>query len=199
METCTTAFCCLDDGNIVPVPSFRRSDLQPEKVFLFLDERAFRLFLWVGQNAKPRTKFLAANGAQTLRAEHGFSIRTVREEGGEESDGFIQMLDTLNMLPPREIQPEPVAPQPASQELPTKPVESIVREERTTPEETREAYAVDMDSRILISPPRCHECNKGYFLPYSTKSSVKRSQVLPLGRWTCSFCGAEAKRLSREE
>ena len=199
-EIRTTVYAMLDDGNHVQVPSFRRSDLKQDCVYLFLEEDKLRIFIWVGQNAKPRMKFLGAQGAQALRAERGFSFRTIREEAGEESDEFAMMLDSLGVLPERDPTPIPAVIE-TSPAIETTPSPSTPFPTSTSaisePLKQDIPLALSEESKVTFTPPKCPECGKGYLLPYSTPLEGQ-THILPIGSWICSHCGLEAIHSRRQ-
>ncbi|UCG00381.1 MAG: hypothetical protein JSW11_12100 [Candidatus Heimdallarchaeota archaeon] len=58
-----------DDGTLTPVSLSSMSDLANDSVYIIVDENARKIFIWKGEKAPVRRKFISAKAAQQMRQE----------------------------------------------------------------------------------------------------------------------------------
>lgn len=79
-----------DDGTLTPVSLSSMSDLANDNVFLVADENARKIFIWKGEKAPVRRKFISAKAAQQMRQEkYGMVYRIESLDPGLEGADFL--------------------------------------------------------------------------------------------------------------
>ncbi|MFX1422107.1 MAG: hypothetical protein ACFFB2_07265 [Promethearchaeota archaeon] len=79
-----------DDGTLTPVSLSSTSDLANDNVFIIVDENARKIFIWKGEKAPVRRKFISAKSAQQMRAEeYGMVYRIESLDPGLEGADFL--------------------------------------------------------------------------------------------------------------
>jgi hypothetical protein len=85
-------FTVTDDGSLEPVKISSYADLKNDNVFLVVDENARRIFIWKGEQAPVRRKFISAKAAQALRQEeYGMVYRIESLDPGLEGSAFLAL------------------------------------------------------------------------------------------------------------
>ena len=69
--------------------------LKHDSAYVLLDNALKKIFLWIGQSAGVRSRFIATNAAQTLQRLKGLTHRVVTIDQGEESPEFIESISFL--------------------------------------------------------------------------------------------------------
>ena len=79
-----------DDGTLIPTSLSSMSDLSDNSVFIVVDEVARKIFIWKGEKAPVRRKFISAKAAQQMRQEkYGMVYRIESLDPGLEGDDFL--------------------------------------------------------------------------------------------------------------
>ncbi|MFW9903058.1 MAG: hypothetical protein ACFFFH_01885 [Candidatus Thorarchaeota archaeon] len=79
-----------DDGTLTPVSLSSMSDLANDSVFIIADENARKIFIWKGEKAPVRRKFISAKAAQQMRQEkYGMVYRIDSLDPGLEGVDFL--------------------------------------------------------------------------------------------------------------
>ena len=79
-----------DDGTLTPVSLSSMSDLANDNVFIIADENARKIFIWKGEKAPVRRKFISAKAAQQMRQEkYGMVYRIESLDPGLEGADFL--------------------------------------------------------------------------------------------------------------
>jgi hypothetical protein len=79
-----------DDGALTPTSLSSMSDLSDNNVFIVVDENARKIFIWKGEKAPVRRKFISAKAAQQMRQEkYGMVYRIESLDPGLEGDDFL--------------------------------------------------------------------------------------------------------------
>ncbi|MFX1516150.1 MAG: hypothetical protein ACFFC6_07570 [Promethearchaeota archaeon] len=79
-----------DDGTLTPVSLSSMSDLANDNVFIVADENARKIFIWKGEKAPVRRKFISAKAAQQMRQEkYGMVYRIESLDPGLEGADFL--------------------------------------------------------------------------------------------------------------
>jgi hypothetical protein len=79
-----------DDGTLTPVSLSSMSDLANDSVFIIADENARKIFIWKGEKAPVRRKFISAKAAQQMRQEkYGMVYRIDSLDPGLEGTDFL--------------------------------------------------------------------------------------------------------------
>ena len=100
-------FTVTDDGSLEPTTISSYADLKDDNVFLVVDENARRIFIWKGEQAPVRRKFISAKAAQALRqVEYGMVYRIESLDPGLEGADFLALFGV--------IKPSPTAKSPVS-------------------------------------------------------------------------------------
>ena len=72
--------------------------LKKDSVYLLMDNTLKRIFLWIGQSANVRSRFIASTAAQKLRKMTGLTYRVITIDQGGESKEFLKALAPM-MIP----------------------------------------------------------------------------------------------------
>jgi hypothetical protein len=92
--TSIVAYQVTDDGNWDPVP-FKKGFLKPEEVFILVNEEKKEIWLWIGQKAEVRTRFISSTVAQEIRRLYGLTLRVRAADQGEEPDEFWECINSI--------------------------------------------------------------------------------------------------------
>ena len=94
-----------DDGTLTPASISSMSDLANDNVFIIVDENARKIFIWKGEKAPVRRKFISAKAAQQMRAEkYGMVYRIDSLDPGLEGADFLAIFGAKPQ--PREAVPD---------------------------------------------------------------------------------------------
>jgi hypothetical protein len=105
-----------DDGTLTPVSLSSMSDLANDSVYIIVDENARKIFMWKGEKAPVRRKFISAKAAQQMRQEkYGMVYRI------ESLDPELEGADFLAIFGATPAPKEAVAPAASESEVITKP------------------------------------------------------------------------------
>ena len=111
-----------DDGTLTPTSLSSMSDLSDNNVFIIVDEDARKIFIWKGEKAPVRRKFISAKAAQQMRQEkYGMVYRIESLDPGLEGADFLSIFGEKPK--PREAVTSPAstpAPTPAPSPAPTR-------------------------------------------------------------------------------
>ena len=111
-----------DDGTLTPTSLSSMSDLSDDNVFIIVDEDARKIFIWKGEKAPVRRKFISAKAAQQMRQEkYGMVYRIESLDPGLEGADFLSIFGEKPK--PREAVTSPAsapAPTPAPSPAPTR-------------------------------------------------------------------------------
>ena len=81
-----------DDGTLTPVSLSSMSDLANDSVFIIADENSRKIFIWKGEKAPVRRKFISAKAAQQMRQEkYGMVYRIDSLDPGLEGSDFLSI------------------------------------------------------------------------------------------------------------
>lgn len=83
-----------DDGFFDPV-QFRKENLRSTEVFIFVDEGRKELWIWIGDEADVRTRFISSTVASEIRGHYGMTFRIKSADQGEEPDDFWSCIDSV--------------------------------------------------------------------------------------------------------
>ncbi|MFX0123322.1 MAG: hypothetical protein ACFFAE_06750 [Candidatus Hodarchaeota archaeon] len=104
-----------DDGTLTPVSLSSMSDLANDRVFIIADENARKIFIWKGEKAPVRRKFISAKAAQQMRQEkYGMVYRIESLDPGLEGTDFLTIFGAAPMA-------KEAAPAISESEIITKP------------------------------------------------------------------------------
>jgi hypothetical protein len=93
-----------DDGTLNPVSISTIADLSDNDVFIIVDENARKIFIWKGEKAPVRRKFISAKAAQQMRQEqYGMVYRIESLDAGLEGPDFLSI---FGAVPPAASAPE---------------------------------------------------------------------------------------------
>jgi hypothetical protein len=81
-----------DDGTLTPVSISSMSDLAENEVFIIVEENMRKIFIWKGEQAPVRRKFISAKAAQQMRQEkYGMVYRIESLDPGLEGNDFLSI------------------------------------------------------------------------------------------------------------
>ncbi len=121
-------FSVNDDGTLTPVNISTMSDLSDNNVFIVVEENMRKIFIWKGEAAPVRRKFISAKAAQQMRAEeYGMVYRIESLDPGLEGKDFLSIFGaasapSVSPIPTHAPAPTPTpapAPTPIPQRTPT--------------------------------------------------------------------------------
>jgi hypothetical protein len=89
-------FTVNDDGTLTPASISSISDLLDDNVFIITDENARKIFIWKGEKAPVRRKFISAKAAQQMRQEkYGMVYRIESLDPGLEGADFLALFGAV--------------------------------------------------------------------------------------------------------
>ncbi len=83
-------------GELEPYNNPTRT-LKKDSVYVLMDNAIRKIFLWIGQSAGVRSRFIASNAAQQLQRLKGLTYRVITVDQGDETTEFIQRISTMIM------------------------------------------------------------------------------------------------------
>ena len=83
----------LEDGTNTEV-CMKREALDSAKVYCVVDHSTKNIFIWLGQNANVRLRFVGAQTASNVRSEIGAHYKVLSIDEGSEPNSFFQVLDS---------------------------------------------------------------------------------------------------------
>ncbi len=110
-----------DDGTLNPVNLSSISELSNNNVFIIVDENSRKIFIWKGEKAPVRRKFISAKAAQQMRQEqYGMVYRIESLDPGLEGADFLTLFGEAPLTPSIPSTPVPTShPTPAPTSAPT--------------------------------------------------------------------------------
>ncbi len=84
-------FSVNDDGNIFEVP-LSADSMRSTNVLLLLDEAIRIIWIWKGENASVRKKFISAHTASELRKQVGMVYNVKSIDEGYEPENFLSSI-----------------------------------------------------------------------------------------------------------
>ncbi len=69
--------------------------LKKESVYVLLDNALKKIFLWIGQSAGVRSRFIATNAAQNLQRVKGLTHRVITIDQGDETSEFLISISSM--------------------------------------------------------------------------------------------------------
>ncbi|MHA1541966.1 MAG: hypothetical protein ACTSQH_03230, partial [Candidatus Hodarchaeales archaeon] len=128
-----------DDSTLTETSVSSMGDLKNDSVYIIVDESKRKIFIWKGEQAPVRRKFISAKTAQQMRQEkYGMVYRIDSLDPGIEGKDFLSIFGAV----PAATQPES-APQRASEVI-----------SRPTPKGAPAAKPVDRPTPVRTSTPK---------------------------------------------
>ena len=90
------------DGHWDPV-AFSANNLKPKEVFILVEDSRKEIWIWIGQGADVKTRFISSTAASEIRRLNGLTYRVKTVDQGLEPQIF---LDCINSIPKKGIVPE---------------------------------------------------------------------------------------------
>jgi len=79
-----------DSGEAIQVTDgAANSHMKPDQVLIIIDDDGHRIWIWKGEEAPVRRKFIAARRASGIRDERGLAYRIISEDHGHEDKEFL--------------------------------------------------------------------------------------------------------------
>ena len=69
--------------------------LNRDSVYVLMDNVLKKIFLWIGESAGVKSRFIATNAAQQLQRLKGLTYRVITEDQGSESNEFVQRISSM--------------------------------------------------------------------------------------------------------
>ena len=88
-------FCVQTDPDTIQPIRFSSEQLNEDMVYLFVNDMLRKIFLWVGETASTRSKFVGAHSAIILQRKTGITYRVENVNQENESPGFRHTLSVL--------------------------------------------------------------------------------------------------------
>lgn len=220
-NTRIVAYQVQNDGFFDPVV-FKKENLKSTEVFIFVEEGRKEIWIWIGEDADVRTRFISSTVASEIRGHYGMTFRIRSADQGGEPDGFWDCIDavpqegigpvkdfdktslgkihskervkTKQLIPPKVPVRSSSKPEPKPK---TKKIEKSSPKKRK--KEVKKTITPLNDfietKPSLITTPPCPRCEKGYLLPFSQIVNVdsRKRELLPFAKWACSNCGFSPK------
>jgi hypothetical protein len=201
------AYQVQQDGNWDPV-TFKKTDLKVKQVYILVNDERKELWIWIGEGADVRTRFISSTAAAEIRRIYGLTLRVRTADQGSEPDDFWKSLD---FLPKEGVGPEVAREDPKPSEITIKattspkivkriPKKKAIRKKPTKKtavmKQTTLSLSEESKKEPLTTTPPCPQCKKGYLLPYSdvVKVSARKKEVLQFAAWICSNCNFSPKK-----
>ncbi|MFW9903470.1 MAG: hypothetical protein ACFFFH_03995 [Candidatus Thorarchaeota archaeon] len=219
-NTRIVAYQVQNDGFFDPVV-FKKENLKSTEVFIFVEEGRKEIWIWIGENANVRTRFISSTVASEIRGHYGMTFRIRSADQGGEPDEFWNCIDAIPKegIGPIEGFKNTALGKIHSEEKaklkqltpPKAPVRSTFRTERKTISKTVKTTSKRRKKEVknvitplndfikikpsLITTPLCPRCEKGHLLPFSQIINVneQKKELLPFAKWACSNCGFSPK------
>jgi len=203
------AYQVQDDGNWDPV-AFKKEDLKTGEVFILVVEERKELWIWVGQGAHVRTRFISSTVAQEIRRLYGLTLRVRSADQGSEPNDFWMCIEdvpeeglgpiahstdltsiqespqdvkVLNKVTSKQITRVKASPKEKSSTKVSKRKTSSSKKGRKS---LVQSQLFEKNNSTKINTPLCPKCGKGNLLPYSEEI---KGVTIPIARWECSNCG----------
>lgn len=196
------AYQVQQDGNWDPV-SFKKADLIAKQVFILVNDERKELWIWIGEGADVRTRFISSTAAAEIRRIYSLTLRVRTADHGSEPEDFWKCLDPI---PKEGLGPEirkgsenflTTSTGSSNQKKITKPTKSARIKKTTIKAEKGKLSSADelKEEESLITTPPCPQCDNGNLLPYSkaVKVTTRRKEVLVYAAWICSNCNYSPK------
>ncbi|MHA1213687.1 MAG: hypothetical protein ACTSR2_11445 [Candidatus Hodarchaeales archaeon] len=196
-----TAYQVLNDGNFDPVP-FKKEKLKAKEVFILVNEEKKEEWIWIGEGADVRTRFISSTVAQEIRRLYGLTFRVHSIDQGNEPKEFWECIDSM----PKEgigpsnhgsLDSSKVSPEAITKTTVKKTEKKVKKATRGRPRKTKtKKQTVNKKQASLknftpgktdvITTPLCPKCKEGNLLPYS---ELIKDNIIPFAKWQCSNCG----------
>lgn len=203
------AYQVQDDGNWDPV-AFKKEKMKAKEVFILVNELKKEIWIWVGEEADVKTKFISSTAAQEIRRLYGLTFRIHAADQGREPIEFQEAI--IDTVPNKGI--GPLDKKAITKKKPSKKAPSVkedtnpgqkkpTRKKKTSKPQKPRFLLTEVPKSpsnmikganngqpSLIATPACPVCTKGHLLPYSTIVNVtaRKKDILPIGKWVCSNC-----------
>ncbi|MFX0124614.1 MAG: DUF3716 domain-containing protein [Candidatus Hodarchaeota archaeon] len=221
-NTRIVAYQVQDDGFFDPVV-FKRENLRSTEVFIFVDEGRKELWIWIGEEADVRTRFISSTVAAEIRGHYGATFRIKSADQGAEPNDFWDCIDSvplegigpvedfdntsiskiyshekaeLNKLIPPKAPIRSVSKTKTMQEPRIKSPKSLLKRRRKDTKKSPTPLTEFIETKpSLVTTPPCPRCEKGHLLPFSKMINVtsRKKKTLPFAKWACSNCGFSPK------
>ncbi|MHA1974189.1 MAG: hypothetical protein ACTSW1_14415 [Candidatus Hodarchaeales archaeon] len=196
-----TAYQVQSDGNFDPVP-FKKTKLKAKEVFILVNEEKKEEWIWIGDGADVRTRFISSTVAQEIRRLYGLTFRVHSVDQGSEPKEFWECIDSI----PKEglgptnsntLDLSKGSSNVTSKSSAKKTVKKTKRATRGRPRKsTTKKQATSKKQATLnnfkpgktdvITTPLCPRCKEGNLLPYS---ELIGNNIITFAKWQCSNCG----------
>ena len=194
-NTRIVAYQVQNDGFFDPV-QFRKENLRSTEVFIFVEEGRKGIWIWIGEKADVRTRFISSTVASEIRGHYGMTFRIKSADQGGEPDDFWSCIDSIPLEgigPVEDFDNSPLSKIHSYEEeeklnklIPPKvPVRSVAKTRigkktikkstKTPPKRKRKDVKksptpltdfIEAKSSLVTTPP-CPRCEKGHLLPFS--------------------------------
>jgi hypothetical protein len=221
-NTRIVAYQVQNDGFFDPVV-FKKDNLKSTEVFIFVEEGRKEIWIWIGEDADVRTRFISSTVASEIRGHYGMTFRIRSADQGGEPDAFWDCIDAiptegigpmedfdktslgkihlkekarLNKLIPPQVPVRSAFITETKQKTPKQIVKTPPKKMKTGKKQTTTPLTdfIEVEPSLITTPP-CPRCGKGHLLPFSqiVNISTRKQEILPFAKWACSNCGFSPK------
>ena len=82
----------LPDGTTEEIPA-KKPELKSDRVVIVVDDDTEKIYIWKGNSAPVRLKFIAARQASAIRMQKGMEYKVISVDEGEELSDFLGLFD----------------------------------------------------------------------------------------------------------
>jgi len=194
-NTRIVAYQVQQDGFFDPVV-FKKENLKASEVFIFVEEGRKEIWIWIGEDADVRTRFISSTVASEIRGHYGMTFRIRSADQGGEPDDFWDCIESVPLegIGPVEdfeytslskihsqekekVNQHTPPKVPVRSKLKTKTTEykSTKKTSKITPKKRRKEIKqtptpltdfIEAKASLITTPP-CPRCGNGHLLPFS--------------------------------
>jgi len=138
-----------------------KEHMKPDQVLIFIDDERRRIWIWKGEKAPVRRKFIGARVAQRIRGQRGLTYKIITAEQGQEDKYLLQLVsqppvkkrdDAAGDAAP--VPPAPPTPRPTKREQPPQqPATPVVDTEESRRIRSEAARRPDY-TRVVVTAER---------------------------------------------
>jgi len=157
--------------------------MKPDQVLIFIDDERRRIWIWKGEKAPVRRKFIGARVAQRIRGQRGLTYKIITTEQGQEDKYLLQLVSQPPIKKKDEAAedttPVPPAPRPAPkrrEQPPPQPVTPVVDTEESRRIRSEAARRPDY-TQVVVTAERAAP-RPQVQVPHSPKEIIEQVEQL---------------------
>lgn len=160
-----------------------KEHMKPDQVLIFIDDERRRIWIWKGEKAPVRRKFIGARVAQRIRGQRGLTYKIITTEQGQEDKYLLQLVSQPPIKKKDEAAedttPVPPAPRPAPkrrEQPPPQPVTPVVDTEESRRIRSEAARRPDY-TQVVVTAERAAP-RPQVQVPHSPKEIIEQVEQL---------------------